>query len=365
MVGNVGIGGNYPISIQSMTNIPLQKVSDNVSQIINLVENGCEIVRLAVPKPSDVLFFKEVKDRLRKSKIEIPLVADVHFTPRVAYDCLKVADKVRINAGNFAESTSMSCKNDKNVILKKFSDFFQVAKQLHVPVRVGINAGSLSHRIISQFGDNVHGMWESAYECIEAAQLVDFEDIVFSFKASDVNLMVEAYRLACREMDALGVTYPIHLGVTEAGDNQYARIKSAIGIGSLLLDGIGDTIRVSLTEDPKSELSVARDILQSINFRWFGPEFIACPSCGRTSFDIQSVFSNVKSVLQNIPLKKHLKIAVMGCIVNGIGEARGSDYAVVGMPDGKVVIYFKGNSISEKIDPNIVHLVLKDIILSN
>lgn len=358
MVGNVGIGADFPISIQSMTNIPVEQVDANVAQITKLVINGCEIIRIAVPKPSDVFFLDKIKRRLIDSGVEVPLVADVHFSPRVAYDCLKIADKVRINAGNFAG------KNTNFVAAKTiFSRFFESAKQAGIPVRIGVNAGSLSARMVEQFGNTARGMWKSAYECIIPARKVGFENLVLSFKASDVNLMVAANRLACTEMERLGMDYPLHLGVTEAGNSQYARIKSAIGIGGLLVDGIGDTVRVSLTEDPQNEIPIARDILQASGVRSFGPEFIACPSCGRTSYDIQTVFEEVKKTLFNC--KKCLKIAVMGCIVNGLGEAAGADYAIVGMPSGTLAIYKKNTCLAANIDPQDVPFKLQELVMSD
>ncbi len=360
MVGKVGIGGNSPISIQSMTNISIDQVDRNVTQIVELYECGCELIRLAVPKASDVYFFKKIKEKVRNLGFDIPLIADVHFSPRIAYDCLNVADKVRINAGNFGESSN---RLTRDAIIDKFVHFFESAKKFGVPVRIGINAGSLSDRILSMFGNTAQGMWESAYECLLAAQKINFHDLVLSFKASNVGLMVAAYRLACSEMDHLGMNYPLHLGITEAGDHQYARVKSSIGIGSLLLDGIGDTIRVSLTEDPKNEIIVARDILQSVNARRFSPEFIACPSCGRTSYDIQSVLQEVKNVLTDCD--RCLKIAVMGCIVNGLGESSDADYAIIGMPNGQVAIYKQKTCVMSNIVPEMAPTVLKKIISSD
>lgn len=368
MIGKVGIGSDFPIVIQSMTNIKINDVDGNVKQISDLITYGCEIVRLAVPKPSDVHFFERIKNKLRSLGIKVPLVADVHFVPRVAYDCLQIADKVRINAGNFAEkltNTTDSFESMSAAVVVKFSHFFESAKMAKIPVRVGVNAGSLSSRILEKFGNTARGMWESAHECIVAAQNVDFKDLILSFKASDVHLMIDAYRLACNEMNKLNLDYPLHLGVTEAGNNQYARVKSAVGIGSLLIDGIGDTIRVSLTEDPVHEISVARDILQSIGARQFGPEFIACPSCGRTCYDIKSVLNDVKLEIEHIEGCKNLKIAVMGCIVNGLGEASNADYTIVGMPNGSVAIYKNDTCIVQNIEPKVAAKMLKDIVLKD
>jgi (E)-4-hydroxy-3-methylbut-2-enyl-diphosphate synthase len=284
-VGKVGIGSEHPVSIQSMANIPIANIDANVGQVADLYSGGCEMVRLAVPKLADVAHLEKITSKLRSQNIGVPIVADVHFSPRIAHDCLGVADKVRINAGNFSRGLGET----RNFALNKFSNFFEAAKLAGVPVRIGVNAGSLSRRIVEEYGNTARGMWESARECIFAAGHVEFHDLVLSFKASDARLMVEAYRLACSEMAKFNLDYPLHLGVTEAGNGQYGRIKSAVGIGSLLLDGIGDTIRVSLKENPIGEIQAARDILQAAGSRKFSAEFVACPSCGRTSYDIGAV----------------------------------------------------------------------------
>jgi (E)-4-hydroxy-3-methylbut-2-enyl-diphosphate synthase len=359
-VGNVGIGSEHPVSIQSMANVPIGNIDANVSQIANLYSEGCEIVRLAVPKPTDVAHLEKIKNKLRSQNIGIPIVADVHFSPRIAYDCLGVADKVRINAGNFSGGLG----GPWDFALDKFSKFFEMARLASVPVRIGVNAGSLSKRIVEEYGNTARGMWESARECIFAAGRVEFHDLVLSFKASDAKLMVESYRLACSEMAKLNLNYPLHLGVTEAGNGQYGRIKSAVGIGSLLLDGIGDTIRVSLTEDPIGEIQAARDILQAANSRRFSTEFVACPSCGRTSYDIRAVFEEVKEKVGKLECARCLRIAVMGCIVNGLGEASGADYAIVGLPNGLVSIYSGSICLVENAEPKLAASSLEKVILA-
>jgi (E)-4-hydroxy-3-methylbut-2-enyl-diphosphate synthase len=219
--------------------------------------------------------------------------------------------------------------------------------------------------MLEMYGNTNRGMWESAYECIISANRVGFDDLVLSFKSSNAELMVAAYRLACSKMDRLNLDYPLHLGVTEAGNNQYARIKSAIGIGALLLDGIGDTIRVSLTEEPANEIQVARDILQAVALRRFSPEFVACPSCGRTSYDIESTFGAVKKKIIKLGYARDLKIAVMGCIINGLGEASDADYAIVGLPSGKVDIYKRDVRLLAGISPEFAADSLEKIILSS
>jgi (E)-4-hydroxy-3-methylbut-2-enyl-diphosphate synthase len=295
------------------------------------------------------------------------MVADVHFSPKVAHDCLGIADKIRINAGNFAEKPGKNHGEARNFALDKFSKFFEAAREARTPVRIGINSGSLSNRMLEMYGNTARGMWESAHECIVAANRVGFDDLILSFKSSSTELMVAAYHLACLEMDRLNLDYPLHLGVTEAGNGQYARIKSAIGIGSLLLEGIGDTIRVSLTEEPNREIQVARDILQAAGARRFFPEFVACPSCGRTSYDMQSVFGSVKEKISELALERvrDLKIAVMGCIVNGLGEAGDADYAIVGLPNGNVDIHGRGVCLLRGVAPELAADSLVKLILSD
>ncbi|MDR1233431.1 MAG: (E)-4-hydroxy-3-methylbut-2-enyl-diphosphate synthase [Puniceicoccales bacterium] len=355
-VGHVVIGGSNDISIQSMTNIPTKNVEGNVRQICELFEGGCEIVRLAVTNLEDVKFFAEIRKILRANDIPIPMVADVHFSPAIALNCLEVADKVRINAGNFSDKLlgPQSFSDDefllgKDKLQKSLGKFFRRAKDLKKSVRIGINHGSLAPRMVYKFGHGDVAMWESARECLEVAREVQFEDIVLSFKTSGVKEMIAANRLACSKLDEMGSYYPIHLGVTESGNGDYARIKSAMGIGCLLMDGIGDTLRVSLTEDPIREMEVAKNILQGCGARCYGIEFIACPSCGRTSYDIQSVLEELKSHLGKQTGSRNLKIAVMGCMVNGLGEAGDADFAIIGSPNGTLSLYQNRNCILKNV----------------
>ena len=266
----------------------------------------------------------------------------------MASDCLEVADKVRINAGNFSDKLSNNVVHNETEFLQgrqklqeKLKNFFNKAKTLLKPVRIGINRGSLAQRIINKFSDPTVAMWESAKECIEAANYVSFDQIVLSFKSSDVQDMIACNRLACQEMQKLGYKFPIHLGVTESGEGQYGRIKSSIGIGTLLEEGIGDTIRISLTEDPINEIEVAKNILQACQKRQFFAEIISCPSCGRTSYDIQSAVKFLTPKLRNIKAK----IAVMGCAINGLGEAKNADFAIIGNPNGTLSLYKKNERL--------------------
>lgn len=353
------IGGSSSIGIQSMTNIPTGNVTGNVKQICDLAECGCEIVRLAVGSIGDVKSLAEIKKILQKKGIAVPLVADVHFSPQIAAHCLEIADKVRINAGNFSDKIlgrgpfshgEFAAAREK--LQSKLKIFFALARELKKPVRIGINHGSLAPRIVDKFGRGEVAMWESAEECLAAAWEVNFEAIVLSFKASDVQKMVCANRLACSRMDDRGWNFPVHLGVTESAGGDYGHIKSAIGIGTLLQEGIGDTIRVSLTEDPVNEIEVAKNILQACGLRRYGVEVVACPSCGRTTYDIQRVLGEVKEALGREKGMKNLKVAVMGCAINGIGEAEDADLAVVGNGNGTLSIYEGGKCTVKNIPPD-------------
>jgi (E)-4-hydroxy-3-methylbut-2-enyl-diphosphate synthase len=361
-VGNVAIGGDNSIRIQSMTSVPTKNVTGNVEQICELVECGCEIVRLAVTTVDDVKSLAEIKNVLHRRGTTVPVVADVHFSPMIATNCLMTADKVRINAGNFSDKLfgAKEFSEDKFVagkrrLQEKLEVFFAAAKAAGKPIRIGINSGSLAPRVTCKFGHGDEAMWESAKECLEAAEQVKFGDLVLSFKASDVGKMVSANRLACAQMDQYGWNFPIHLGVTESGNGDSGRIKSAIGIGTLLMAGIGDTIRVSLTENPVNEIGVAKDILQACGINRHCVEIISCPSCGRTTFDIQLVLDVVKSELGKLKNFERLKVAVMGCAINGLGEAGDADLAIVGNPNGSLSIYGGGKCIARGVAVKDLH----------
>jgi (E)-4-hydroxy-3-methylbut-2-enyl-diphosphate synthase len=342
-----------------MTSIPTANIFGTVKQICGLAECGCEIVRLAVSNAEDVKSLAEIKSTLRRKGVAVPLVADVHFSPLIASDCLEVADKVRINAGNFSDKilgqkafSDGEFATGREKLRSKLKVFFNRAKDLKKPVRIGINYGSLAPRIVYKFGHGEEAMWASAEECLLAAEEVNFEAIILSFKASDVQKIVRANRLACSHMDERGWNFPVHLGVTEAASGDYARVKSAVGIGTLLQEGIGDTIRVSLTEDPTEEIAVAKNILQACGLRRYGVELVACPSCGRTTYDIQKVLGEVRDALARMGGAKNFKVAVMGCAINGIGEAGDADFAIVGGPGGMLAIYEGGKCIATRIAPD-------------
>jgi (E)-4-hydroxy-3-methylbut-2-enyl-diphosphate synthase len=346
-IGNLFIGGDHPIRVQSMTNTPTQDIGATVHQIRRLYESKCEIVRIAIPHPSAVDALRQIKAQLHSDRIHMALVADIHFLPSLAIACVPFADKIRINPGNFHEN------------FDAFRTLVQLAKREGKAIRIGVNGGSLGKDILKRYGNTSEGMYRSALPFLEIAKEEDFKDIVLSFKSSNVPKMVEDHRIILPKMDQLGFNFPLHLGVTEAGNDSYGRIKGAIGIGSLLLEGIGDTIRVSLTEDPVHEIAVAYDILQACGRRCEGVEYVACPSCGRTQFDIQRVFNEIKEKTAHL---KGMKIAVMGCIVNGIGEMGDADFGYIGAGPGKVSLYrgqlcIKGN-ISEQ---NAIEELLKII----
>src|SRR6476469_1489088 len=274
MVGNVGVGGDNPIRIQSMTTTQTKDVEATLAQTLRLVEAGCEIVRITTPTSQDARSLGEVKSRLLALGIDVPLVADIHFSPNAAMEAALYADKVRINPGNFADEKRWTVREytdaEYNAELKRIEEKFKPVvlrcQERGISMRIGTNHGSLSDRIMNRFGDTPEGMVESAIEFAAICRKYDYHDLIFSMKASNPKVMIAAYRLLVSRLDALGWDYPLHLGVTEAGNAEDGRIKSAIGIGSLLEDGIGDTIRVSLTEDPEFEIPVAFELVKPYNF---------------------------------------------------------------------------------------------------
>lgn len=343
-IGNTPMGGSYPVRVQSMTNLPTSDIAGQIRQIKLCAELGAEYMRITVPTLKDVEYFGEIKRGLRDSGLGIPLIADVHFSPKIALEAAKVADKVRINPGNFLERRMT--KNEKRVdaLSRSLLPLIETCKKYETALRIGTNHGSLSESIMDEFGDTPEGMVVATMEAVEVCRMADFHNIVLSLKSSNVRVMTEATRLLVQRLDEKGWNYPVHLGVTEAGDGDDGRIKSAVGIGSLLVDGIGDTIRVSLTEDPENEIPVAYNILQASRTRITKTDFIACPGCGRTQFDLQDALKKVKAATSHLT---GLKIAVMGCIVNGPGEMADADYGYVGAGNGKVNLY-KGKELVVK-----------------
>ena len=336
-VGNILIGGGNDIIIQSMTNTPTTDVEKTVNQIKKLQEEGCQLVRVTVNTEEAAKKIKEIKE-----KIDIPLVADIHFDYRLALLAIENGiDKLRINPGNIGSDEKVE------IVVKK-------AMEKGVPIRIGVNSGSLEKTILEKYGKPTSdAMVESALYHMRLLEKFNFTDIIISLKSSNVKMMVEAYRKLAKLCN-----YPLHLGVTEAGTAFQGTIKSAIGIGSLLVDGIGDTIRVSLTEDPVEEIKVAKEILKVLGLKEVGVEIVSCPTCGRTEIDLIGLAHQVEKEFEKVD--KKIKIAVMGCVVNGPGEAKEADYGVAG---GKGVgVLFKKGEIIKKVDEGDILKVLKKLI---
>lgn len=355
-VGNIGIGGSNPVRVQTMTNTDTNDIEGSVEQIKRCVAAGAEIIRLTTQGEREVNSVAEIKRRLAADGIVVPLVADVHFSSSVALKAACVVDKVRINPGNFikpikkyftTDYTDEEFEQERLVLRERFVEFLDVCKKHHTAVRIGVNHGSLGERMMNRYGDTPMGMAESCLELLRMCRQENFDQIVISLKASNTVLMIEAVKLLVEKMDAEDFHFPLHLGVTEAGDGEDGRIKSAVGIGSLLAVGIGDTIRVSLSEPPEAEIPVAFGILQATRSRITKTEYISCPSCGRTLFDLQTAVRRVRERTSHLV---GLKIAVMGCIVNGPGEMADADYGYVGAGKGKISLY-KGKTCVERNIP--------------
>ncbi len=329
-VGNVFIGGNYPISIQSMTNTKTANTKNTVEQIKELTMAGCQIVRVAVPDMESAQAIKQIKDA-----VSIPIIADIHFDYKLALESLKSGvDGLRLNPGNIG--------SEQNVL--KVVDAARVRK---IPIRIGVNSGSLSREKLKKYGVTAQGIVESALEHVAILEKANYHEMKISVKASSVPLTLESYRLLSKKVD-----YPLHLGITEAGTEFTGTIKSSIGIGTLLAEGIGDTIRVSLTANPVKEVLVAKEILKSLQLRK-GLEIISCPTCGRTEIDIISLTQKVEKQLQSYS-ELDITIAVMGCIVNGPGEAREADYGIAG-GEQEGLLFKKGKIIKKVPEKNLLN----------
>ncbi|QIB69035.1 flavodoxin-dependent (E)-4-hydroxy-3-methylbut-2-enyl-diphosphate synthase [Aminipila butyrica] len=341
--GDVIIGGNAPVSIQSMTNIDTRDIPRVVGQIRQLEEAGCQIIRLAVPDMESADAFGQIK-----KQVKAPLVADIHFDYRLAVAAIeKGADKVRINPGNIGSR-------------ERIQAVVTAAKARNIPIRVGVNSGSLEKDILQKYGGvTAEGLAESALRNAELLEQMDFEDIVLSLKASDVALNYQAHRLIAEKTN-----YPIHIGITESGTVNSGKLKSAIGIGGLLLAGIGDTMRVSLTGDPVKEVYFARDILKAMGIRPGGINLVSCPTCGRTRLELERIALEVEDAIIPLARKREalglppITVAVMGCVVNGPGEAREADFGVAG-GDGKGVIFARGQIIKTVPEEAIVSQLLE------
>ena len=337
--GNVIIGGGAPISIQSMTNVDSRDEQALLTQIQQLTDAGCEIVRIAIPD-------MEAAETLAKVKPQVcvPLVADIHFDYRLAIAAMEAgADKIRINPGNIGSRERVQAVVD-------------VAKAKNIPIRIGVNSGSLEKDIVEKNGGvTAAGLAESALRNIKLIEDMGYDNLVVSLKSSDVKMNYEAHKLVAENTD-----HPIHIGITEAGTLARGKVKSAIGIGALLLDGIGDTMRVSLTADPVEEVYFAKEILESIGLRQPKVNLVSCPTCGRTKVDLQHLAEEVDRRLADADVPEGLKVAVMGCVVNGPGEAKEADFGVAGGV-GKGVIFAKGEIIKTVNEEEIVDQLIQVI----
>lgn len=336
-IGNIKIGADNPVAVQSMLNIPADDVKGNVEQAIRLQNAGCQIIRAAVPKLENVNLISALK-----SALDIPVVADIHFDYRIALACADAGvDKIRINPGNIGDESRVQ------EVAKK-------CKKLNIPIRIGVNSGSLEKSILKKYGTPcAEALVESALYHASLLEKYDFNDIVISLKSSKVKTMVSAYRLLSQKC-----SYPLHLGVTEAGTKEMGIVKSSIGIGSLLSDGIGDTIRVSLTADPVEEIYAANNILKALDLKKDEPYLISCPTCGRTKIDLISIASEVENRLKNV--HKPIKVAVMGCVVNGPGEAREADIGIAG-GDGEGLLFKKGEIIMKLPEDKLIDKLFEEI----
>jgi len=336
-IGNISIGGNSPIAIQSMLSIPSYNIEGSIAQAKALEAAGCKIIRAAVPDMAAV----KLIDALKNAD-SAPIVADIHFDYRLALECAAAGvDKIRINPGNIGGADRV------NAVAK-------ICNEKGIPIRIGVNSGSVEKELLHKFGGPTpEAMVESAAKHIELLHNADFDNIVLSIKSSELHSMVESYRLAAERFDC-----PLHLGVTEAGTKHMGEIKSAIGIGSLLLDGIGDTIRVSLTDDPIEEVAAARDILKALGIKGCGAQLVSCPTCGRTRIDLVSLAKKVEAAIANCD--KDIKVAVMGCVVNGPGEAREADVGIAG-GDGCGIVFEKGEIVEKVSEEELLPALLKRI----
>lgn len=322
-VGNLALGGQEPIRVQTMLSVPTQDVAACFKQAQACVAAGAELIRLSVSDKQDLQAFAKLKFKLGN---QVPLIADIHYSAELAMEALIVADKVRINPGNFPAG--------------KFIALLKEAKRLKKPLRIGLNRGSLNSDV------GVHKLVKLMLAYLEKCRKQHFDQVIVSAKSAEPLELIEVNRALAYEMQIAKMSYPIHLGLTEAGAGDTARVKSDLALGTLLLDGIGDTIRVSLTEDPVNEVSAAYQILQASGRRITQTEFIACPTCGRTKYDLTKLLAELK---KNFPNHPGLKIAVMGCVVNGLGEARDADWTFVGGKPGCVNLYRRQKLIEKNI----------------
>lgn len=340
-VGTVRVGGGAPISVQSMTNTPTGDVAATLAQVRALEAAGCDIVRLAVPDKSCAATFA----RLKEAGVRVPLVADIHFDSAIALECVAAgADKIRINPGNIGSED-------------KIAAVARACRERKIPIRIGVNGGSLEKHILARYGSPcAEALAESALYHADLLRRFDFEDIVLSVKASSVGEMIRANELLSERTE-----YPLHLGVTEAGGIESGTIKSAIGIGSLLTRGIGDTVRVSLTADPLEEVRVARQILNILSPSRVGMDIVSCPTCGRTKIDLISLLAAFEAAVDREGLRDlPVKVAIMGCAVNGPGEARDADIGIAG-GQGEALLFRHGETVAKYPQDEIVGVLIDEL----
>lgn len=336
-VGNVLVGGGAPVSIQSMLNIPASDIENSVKQAVRLEEAGCEIIRIAIPNMEAVRLIPALKEN-----VKMPVVADIHFDYKLAIESVAAGvDKIRINPGNIGGTDRVKAVVD-------------ACKPKEIPIRIGVNSGSVEKEILAKYGfPTAEALCESALYHASLLEKFDYTNIVLSMKSSNVKTMVDAYKLAAEKCN-----YPLHLGVTEAGTERMGIIKSSAGLGALLLQGIGDTIRVSLTADPVKEIYAAKDILKALDIRKDGVQFVSCPTCGRTKIDLISIATEVENRLRDC--NKNIKVAVMGCAVNGPGEAKEADIGIAG-GNGVGFIFKKGEIIRKVPEDKLIEELIKEV----
>lgn len=336
-IGNTFIGGDSPILVQSMLNVPAEDIEGSVKQAVELEKAGCQVIRFAIPNKDALALVEPIKNA-----VSVPLVADIHFDYKLALGAAERGiDKIRINPGNIGSEDRVKAVAD-------------ICNQKGLPIRIGVNSGSLEKHILAKYGaPTPEAMVESAMYHASLLEKFDFDNIVISIKSSNVNTMIKSYELAAQEC-----SYPLHLGVTEAGTERMGIIKSAVGIGSLLTHNIGDTIRVSLTDNPVKEVYAAFDILKAIGLKTDCPYLISCPTCGRTKIDLVGLAKQVEERLRDC--KKPIKVAVMGCIVNGPGEAKEADIGIAG-GDGCGLIFKKGEILRKVPEDELLNELMKEI----
>ena len=337
-IGNLTIGGSNPIAVQTMLNVPVKDIAGNVEQAKRVAKAGCQIVRVTVPTPADAAGVAAIKE-----VVDIPVVADIHFDYKAALAAIDAgADKIRINPGNIGDDDRVKAVAD-------------ACNAKNIPIRIGVNGGSLEKHILARYGAPVpEAMVESAMYHVRLLEKHDFNNIVISIKSSNVPRMMTAYRMLSAQTE-----YPLHVGVTEAGGNRMGLIKSGMGIGGLLLEGIGDTLRVSLTGDPEDEVYAGYDILRAVGYAVAGPEIISCPTCGRTQYPMIEIANEVEARLKAEGFQKPLKIAIMGCIVNGPGEASDADIGIAGGRD-EALLFIHGQRV-RMLKDNIVDQFIEEI----